>query len=99
MLQSRQDDRSHAGPHDDAGTSHGSSYGDDDGGAADAFFAPIVARFISYHPALTADSRAYVTAIRTNPWVNDWYEAAAVEPADWFVPKYEITPPASAHHG
>ena len=58
-------------------------------GAADAMFAPIVARFLSYHPPLAAESLAYCRLVRGHPLVSAWYDAAAAEPAAWRVARYE----------
>ena len=60
-----------------------------DFGAADAMYAPVVARFLSYHPALSAGSRAYCDAVRAHPLVEEWYRGAFAEPEDWRVPVYE----------
>jgi glutathione S-transferase len=57
--------------------------------AADAMYAPVVARFISYAPGLGADSRAYCDAVRQHPLVAAWYAAAAEEPKEWLLDKYE----------
>jgi glutathione S-transferase len=60
---------------------------------ADAMYAPVVARFLTYTPQLARDSHAYCDAIRAHPLVAEWYAAAASEPADWHLPSYE-NPPA-----
>ncbi len=57
--------------------------------AADAMYAPVVARFLTYRPDLTAASRAYCDAVRAHPLVTAWYDGAAGEPAAWLVDKYE----------
>lgn len=57
--------------------------------AADAMFAPVVARLLCYQPPLAADTRAYCDAVRAHPLVALWYDAAAQEPADWRLPHYE----------
>ena len=62
-------------------------------GAVDAMFAPVVARFLTWKPELSAASRAYCAAVRAHPLVAEWYERAASEPPEWQVPEYE-TPPA-----
>ncbi len=59
---------------------------------ADAMYAPVVARFLTYRPELAADSLAYCAAVRAHPLVAEWYDAAALEPAEWFVEKYETAP-------
>lgn len=56
---------------------------------ADAFFAPVCARFLSWAPELSATSRAYVDAVRAHPLVARWYDEAAAEPAEWLLDKYE----------
>ncbi len=58
-------------------------------GNADAMYAPVVARFLTYRPTLSADSRAYCDAVRAHPLVAAWYEAAADEPAEWRLAQYE----------
>lgn len=57
--------------------------------AADAMYAPVVARFLSYEPELAAESRAYCEAVRAHPLLAEWYAAAALEPAEWRLAKYE----------
>lgn len=58
-------------------------------GAADAMFAPIVARFLSYRPALSASSLEYCQRVRAHPLVSAWYDAAAREPLEWRILRYE----------
>lgn len=58
-------------------------------GAADAMFAPVVARLLTYLPPIAADTRAYCDAVRAHPLMAEWYEAAAVEPVGWRLDKYE----------
>ncbi len=60
--------------------------------AADAMFAPVVARLLTYAPPVGADTRAYCDAIRAHPLVAEWYDDAAREPAEWRQARYE--PPA-----
>lgn len=61
-------------------------------GAADAMFAPVVARFLSWKPVLKPETQAYCAAVRAHPLVDEWYRGAATEPDDWLVTEYE-TPP------
>lgn len=61
-------------------------------GNADAMYAPIVARFLTYQPELSAQSRAYCDAVRAHRLVTQWYDAAAAEPAEWRLPGYETAP-------
>ncbi len=46
---------------------------------ADAMFAPVVTRIISYEHDVSPDTRAYVETMRANPSVDRWYREAAVE--------------------
>ncbi|MDE8348973.1 MAG: glutathione S-transferase family protein [Acidocella sp.] len=57
--------------------------------AADAMFAPVAARFITYQPPLSAVAQAYVQAVRAQPLVDEWYRLAMDEPASWRLDKYE----------
>ncbi len=57
--------------------------------AADAMYAPVVARFLTWRPEIGAETRAYCDAVRAQPLVAAWYEAAAAEPAEWLLPDYE----------
>lgn len=59
---------------------------------ADVMFAPVTARFISYLPRLSRQSRDYVEAVRRHPLIERWYDLAAQEPASWRVEKYEALP-------
>jgi glutathione S-transferase len=54
---------------------------------ADAMFAPVVARFLTYQPDLSAGARAYCEAVRAHPLMQEWYELAEQEPAAWFLPE------------
>jgi glutathione S-transferase len=56
---------------------------------ADAMFAPVVARFLTYQPPLGAAAAAYCAAVRAHKLVAQWYDAAAQEPAAWHIEKYE----------
>lgn len=57
--------------------------------AADAMFAPVVARLLCYQPPLAAETRAYCDAVRAHPLVAQWYDAAAREPPGWRLAHYE----------
>ena len=61
-------------------------------GAADAMFAPVVARFLTWQPALSEATRTYCRAVRAHPLVAAWYDAAAVEPDGWQLAEYETAP-------
>jgi glutathione S-transferase len=58
-------------------------------GNADAMYAPIVARLLTYQPPLSREAQAYCAAVRAHPLVAAWYNAAAAEPAAWFIERYE----------
>jgi glutathione S-transferase len=57
--------------------------------AADAMFAPVVARFLTYAPPLAEPTRAYCVSVRAHPLVDAWYAGAMGEPAEWRLEKYE----------
>ena len=60
-----------------------------DFGLVDAMYAPVVARFLTWQPELTATTRGYCAAVRAQPLVARWYDEAAAEPAEWLLEKYE----------
>jgi glutathione S-transferase len=60
-----------------------------DFGAADAMYAPVVARFITWQPELSATSQRYMAAVRAHPLVTRWYDEAAAEPVEWLLDRYE----------
>ena len=47
---------------------------------ADAAYAPVVARFLSYGAAPDRESRRYCDAVRATSLVSRWYDEAAAEP-------------------
>ena len=57
--------------------------------AADAMYAPIVARLLTYAPPLSAGAKAYCGAVRAHGLVANWYQLAANEPVSWQLAKYE----------
>jgi glutathione S-transferase len=59
---------------------------------ADIMYAPVVTRFITWRPVISAATQAYVDAVRAHPLIAEWYDDAAQEPADWLVEEYEQTP-------
>jgi glutathione S-transferase len=59
-------------------------------GLADAMFAPVVARFLTYRTELSVGAAAYCKAVRSHPLVAEWYDEAAREPAAWKLAKYEL---------
>jgi glutathione S-transferase len=60
-----------------------------DFGAADAMYAPVVGRFLTYGPELSEVSIAYCNAVRSHRLVDEWYRGAADEPDEWKLAKYE----------
>ncbi len=56
---------------------------------ADAMFAPVVSRLLSYDVPLQARAGAYRDAVRGHPLVAEWYDAAAAEPVAWLLDRYE----------
>ncbi len=56
---------------------------------ADAMFAPVAGRFLTWRPGLTARSGGYVEAVRAHPLVDRWYAEALAEPEAWRLPAYE----------
>lgn len=59
--------------------------------AADAMYAPVVTRFLTYEPEISPPTRAYCAAVRAHPLVSAWYDAAAGEPEEWRVRQYETS--------
>jgi glutathione S-transferase len=59
---------------------------------ADAMFAPVVARFLTWRPDLRPATLAYCEAVRAHRLVGAWYDGAAAEPDDWLLPDYENSP-------
>jgi glutathione S-transferase len=58
-------------------------------GAADAMYAPVVTRLLTWKPDVSAATRAYCDAVRGYPLVAAWYDAAAAEPDEWKLSDYE----------
>ena len=56
-------------------------------GAVDIMFAPVVTRFVTYSVQVPRFAAAYMDAILSHPWVQEWMEAAQEEP--WVIEKYE----------
>jgi glutathione S-transferase len=57
--------------------------------AADAMFAPVIARFLTFAPPLSEVTKAYCAAVRQHEYVSQWYNLAAQEPDSWRLDKYE----------
>lgn len=63
-------------------------------GLADAMYAPVVTRFLTWQPEIAADTRDYCAAVRAHPLMQRWYAEAAAEPRSWLLDKYENPPGA-----
>lgn len=61
-------------------------------GAADAMFAPVVARLLTWKPDISAETAAYCASVRNHTLVAEWYDGAAAEPEEWLIEEYERTP-------
>ena len=62
-------------------------------GNADAMFAPVVSRFLSYAvPGLSEESQAYMQAVRNHPLMREWADEASREPQGWQLDMYETIP-------
>jgi len=55
---------------------------------ADAMYAPVVSRLVTYGVALDEDTKAYVEAVMALPAMVEWVEAAKREP--WIIPYAEF---------
>jgi glutathione S-transferase len=58
-------------------------------GAADAMYAPVVTRLLTWKPDISPATQAYCDAVRAHPLVATWYDEAASEPDAWLLPDYE----------
>jgi glutathione S-transferase len=54
---------------------------------ADAMYAPVVCRFVTWEPELPAEAKAYVAAVWDHPLLQEWRRGADAEP--WVLEKYE----------
>ncbi|MDG5489207.1 glutathione S-transferase family protein [Sphingomonas sp. BGYR3] len=55
--------------------------------AADAMFAPVVTRLVTYSLPVARFAPAYMHAVLTHPWMQDWIACAQAE--DWVIEKFE----------
>ncbi len=62
---------------------------------ADIMYAPVVTRFLTWRPEISAASKAYSDAVRAHPLIVEWYHGANQEPSDWLIDEYERAPDAS----
>jgi glutathione S-transferase len=60
--------------------------------AADVMYAPVVTRFLTWKPEISAATQAYCDAVRAHPLVAEWYDAALAEPPEMLVADYERAP-------
>jgi glutathione S-transferase len=54
---------------------------------ADAMYAPVATRFVTWEPPLPDDAKAYVAAVWDHPWMQEWRRGADAEP--WVNEQYE----------
>jgi glutathione S-transferase len=54
---------------------------------ADAMYAPVVSRFVTWEPDLPADAKAYVAALWDHALLQEWRRGADAE--SWVIDKYE----------
>lgn len=62
-------------------------------GAADIMFAPVCTRIVTYSLPVARFALAYIDAVLTHPFLQDWIAAAQEE--EWVIEQFE-TPPAVA---
>ncbi|MGC6401694.1 glutathione S-transferase family protein [Sphingomonas sp. FW199] len=55
--------------------------------AADAMFAPVVTRLVTYSLPVARFAPGYMHAVLTYPWMQDWIACAQAE--DWVIEKFE----------
>lgn len=58
--------------------------------AADAMFAPVVTRFITYQLPVPRFAQAYMQAVISHPWMQEWIGGAQAE--EWVIDKFEAPP-------
>jgi glutathione S-transferase len=58
---------------------------------ADAMYAPVVCRFVTWEPDLPADAKAYVAAVWDHKLLQEWRRGADAE--SWIIDKYETPGP------
>jgi len=58
-------------------------------GVADAMYAPVVFRFMTYQPELSPISQAYCATMLAHPLMIDWKDAASREPENWQIASME----------
>jgi len=56
---------------------------------ADVMFAPVVTRFLTWRPDISAKTAEYCAAVRAHPLMEEWYSLAAAEPQSWCLAEYE----------
>jgi glutathione S-transferase len=57
---------------------------------ADAFYAPVVTRFVTYGVEVSREASRYMEAMLAQPMIKAWIDGAAAEP--WANPKYDMLP-------
>ena len=62
-------------------------------GAVDAMFAPVVTRFVTYSIPMPPFAAAYMQAVLSHRWMQDWIASAQEE--EWVIERYEQATDAS----
>ncbi|MFW2831166.1 glutathione S-transferase family protein [Sphingomonas sp. ID0503] len=62
-------------------------------GAADIMYAPVVGRFSTYSIPVPPFAQAYMDAVLSHPFMQDWLAAAQEE--EWVIEKFELPAPAA----
>lgn len=58
-------------------------------GIADAMYAPVVFRFMTYRPTLSPVAQLYVSAMLDHALMREWLDAARDEPKEWHIARME----------
>lgn len=66
-------------------------------GAADIFYAPIIARFLSYGIGVPGFAEAYMQAVWEHEWMQEWIAASGEE--EWTITKFEVSPEDGSEDG
>ncbi len=58
-------------------------------GAVDAMYAPVVTRFVTYSIPMPPFAAAYMQAVLSHRWMQDWIASAQEE--EWVIERFEQT--------
>jgi glutathione S-transferase len=59
---------------------------------ADAMYAPVVFRFMTYQPKLSTIAQDYVATMLDHYLMRQWLNEARAEPEAWYIPRMEAAP-------